>query len=48
VSSALKSLCSDVDALSALILHMRNGSGLDRSSPKHLRGCLVGRRAEEE
>ena len=48
VISALESLCLDIDALSVLILQMRNGSDLDRSSPKHLLRCLTGRRAEEK
>ena len=50
--SALKNLCSDVDVLFVLILHLRNGSGLDRSSPKHLLRCLtalfVGARDDHE
>ena len=48
VISASGSPCSDVDVLSALILQMQIGSGLDRSSPKHLLRCLAGRRTEEE
>jgi len=36
----------DVDALSALILQMRTGSGGEPSSPKHLIRCLAGSRAE--
>jgi len=48
VIGELGSLCSNVEALSGLILHLRIGSGLDRSSPKHMLKCLSGRRAEEE
>jgi len=45
---ALKSLYLDVDVLSILILHLRIGSDLDRSSPKQMLRCLVGYRTEEE
>ena len=39
---------SDVEVLSVSILQMRIGSGLDRSSPKHLLRCLMGCRTEKE
>ena len=37
----------DAETLSVSILQMRNGSGLDRSSPKHLLRCLTERRVEK-
>jgi len=43
----LEGLDIDVEVLSFLILLVRNGSGLDRSSPKHWLRCLEGSRTEE-
>ena len=43
----LASLLLDVEALSCSILLLRNGSDLDRSSPKQDVRCLQGSRAEE-
>ena len=46
VRGELKDPVPDVETLSVSILQMRNGSGLDRSSPKHLLRCLIECRVE--
>ena len=47
VTSPLESLDMDVEVLSYLILLLRIGSDLDRSSPKQETRCLEGYSAEE-
>jgi hypothetical protein len=47
VINLLESLFTNVEVLSFLILLLRTGSDLDRSSPKHKLRCLEGSKTEE-
>ena len=47
VRKRLQRLHRDVDVLSGSIVLFRNGSDLDRSSPKEEQRCLPGRRIEK-
>ena len=47
VICGLESLNSNVEVLSFLILLLRTGSDLDRSSPKHELRCLKGSKTED-